>query len=593
MRKATGGEHAHVEEAPPKGVPRISRRDALVDCVFLVLITLMSFAPFAGRLGFYADDWALLATLVAAQDRSIVGYFGALESQEALRLSPRPLESLLWIAQYNAFGADPLGYHLVRIALFSAAIALLYLVLRELRQLRLIALAVTVVYALLPNATTVRFWAATSMITLSLALLLLGLFGTLRAAAALPGGRPPFYGWVCLACLSIVGSGLAYEIPVPLALLTPALVWQRGYRGDDQSRPWHHHGGRIAALLGGIFLALGVVVAYKLRTTNRGGIPTAYADHLIRLATGAVRVNYGTFGVGLPYTAWSLAGAYPDGATLAFSAALALGIFGYLSWVARRSAISWPRPTRWVGLILAGGAVFALGYAVFLVTDQGQLFTTAGLTNRVAIAATGGVAISLIGGLSWLVAWFPTRFRERLFAVLVALVCLSGLLIVNTLAAMWVTAYERADAVLVDLHGRFPDLPSDTTLILDGVCRYVGPAVVFESDFDLGGALTMTYRDPTIRGAVVSPRLEIGEAGLAMVWYGERVHHPYGEQLVVYDAATGVIQRLPDVATAQRYFALIRPDRGRSCPPGEEGYGTPVLPPVLSPYEPRAHPPPP
>ena len=44
------------------------------------------------------------------------------------------------------------------------------------------------------------------------------------------------------------------------------------------------------------------------------------------------------------------------------------------------------------------------------------------------------------------------------------------------------TAEQR---VLASTQQRFPAMPPNSTLLLDGVCPYAGPAVVFEANWDL------------------------------------------------------------------------------------------------------------
>ena len=118
---------------------------------------------------------------------------------------------------------SPLGYHLANAAVLLCSTVLLYLVARELQKSRAIALAVAVVYALLPHYSTARFWIAAYQAPLSIALYFLSLYAELRAVPS-----PRTWAWRLLAVLSLVASGLAYEVALPLFLLNPLLVWCRG-----------------------------------------------------------------------------------------------------------------------------------------------------------------------------------------------------------------------------------------------------------------------------------------------------------------------------------------------------------------------------
>ena len=151
----------------------------------------------------------------------------------------------------------------------------------------------------------------------------------------------------------------------------------------------------------------------------------------------------------------------------------------------------------------------------------------------------------------------------------------SGFLIVNVIAQFWQEAYGREQRVLAAIQRRFPTLPPHSTLLLDGVCPYAGPAVVFESNWDLKGALHTYYRDPTLKADVVTPRLSVTDAGIVTIIYGQPTTYPYDPGLFVYHAGTGEVWPLPDVASARAYFASV-PSSGR-CPAAVEGVGVPLF----------------
>ncbi len=118
-----------MESLPRTGVFSVSRRSALADCLFLSLILSVSALPYLGRLGFYSDDWILLAQFVHSRDQSLLGLFTeAYGGNEA----SRPVYVLLLSTLYRSFGLQPLGYHLINFAFLIAAVCLCYLVLREL-----------------------------------------------------------------------------------------------------------------------------------------------------------------------------------------------------------------------------------------------------------------------------------------------------------------------------------------------------------------------------------------------------------------------------------------------------------------------------
>jgi hypothetical protein len=114
-------------------------------------------------------------------------------------------------------------------------------------------------------------------------------------------------------------------------------------------------------------------------------------------------------------------------------------------------------------------------------------------------------------------------------------------------------------------------------LIVDGVCPYVGPAVVFESSWDLAGALITFYADRTLAADIVTPNMTVGKNGLRTVLYESLERdYPYGN-LLIYHYGRKEVYPLPDAEAARRYFDAFNPDRSGGCPRGHEGRGVPVF----------------
>ena len=161
------------------------------------------------------------------------------------------------------------------------------------------------------------------------------------------------------------------------------------------------------------------------------------------------------------------------------------------------------------------------------------------------------------------------------FAGMMTVYAASGVLAVNAIAQYWVEAYQTERTVLAGVRQRFPTLAPHSVLILDGVCPYTGPAIVFESDWDLAGALQVMYRDPTLGANVVTPRLHVGERDLTFTLYSWPTRYPYSSRLFVYDAQTGGVHPVPDQRTAEAYFA--RALASSPCQPGFEGIGVEII----------------
>ena len=105
------------------------------DCLFLFVIATLSMANYAVQLGFYSDDWALLASMHLSKNESLIGVF-----TEIVRVHDheiRPVQFLELAALYKLFGLDPLGYHLTNSTILLLDFLLLYFLVRALDQPRL------------------------------------------------------------------------------------------------------------------------------------------------------------------------------------------------------------------------------------------------------------------------------------------------------------------------------------------------------------------------------------------------------------------------------------------------------------------------
>jgi len=549
----------------------INTHVAVQDCLFLSLVVLLSLILYVQSIGFYSDDWSFFGYLSTSADQSPIGLFQTL--YDFANIKSRPVQALYLAGLYWLFGLYPLGYHLVNAGVLLSGVVLFYLVLRELNQGRVLTLTGSLVYGLLPHYSTDRFWYAAFVANLSMALYFLSLYADLWV---LRTKGMPIWGWKLLSILSLVGSTLSYEVFLPLFLLNPLLSWYRARQlyGSTESKQLIQT--NWAFLFGSNLFGLMLVLIFKALTASRLGRHGLISQSIwfAKLITKAFIVSYGDYGLGLPGVTLKLLHNYPNWAVLALGGIVGLVIFGYVYLATDHSKDELTERFRFIRLIGWGLVIFGMGYAIFL-TNTNALITPTGIVNRIAIASAVGVAISLVGGIGWVSTFLPSnQLRRRCLCILIALLCTSGFIINNTLASFWIDSYRQQQAIIADIRQRFPTLPSESTLILDGICPYAGPAVVFESSWDLAGALMTFYRDRTLRADVVTPNLKVEEDRLSTVLYGGMYsHYPYNEKLFVYHIGRKTTHYLTDVQAARRYFQTFNPDFDNDCPPGREGFG--------------------
>lgn len=551
----------------------LALRPAASDSLFLGLFVLASCLLYAGRLGFYSDDWEYLSRLCNCRDQSMAGLFACMGWPG---LYIRPLQLVQLAVLYKLSGLDPLLYHVMNTLVFAVAVLLFHHALRKLRAPDIVALCAPLLWASVPLFSTDRFWIAVFMANLSM-VFCFGAFLFLGASATGTSLRA-----VCLrlGCLVAMGaSALSYEAPVGLFAMVPVLSWYAGPT-PEKSAKWRwlrtHRG---FALISGLLLVSGVIL--KLVSQQRQVFQGRFLKHMDKVALHAIsqglEFNFGRLGLGVPAAAWQSLRQYSDAARLGVAVVLGIAVFAYLYLRFRDDAgvsSSW---MMFPATALAGLVIYSLGYVLFgaMIHDE---FANTGVWNRVAIASASGAAIAMVGMLGCMAwAFRRPRFQRAAFAFLIAVVAASGVLAVNTLAGLWIEARHRQQVVLDDIRSRHATLPLGSTFILSGVCPYVGPGIVFECDWDLAGALQILYRDPTLKADVATPALKTEAAGLSKLFYEVETTYPYGPNLLLYDFRTKALVRLTDEPTARRYLGPGGSAALPQCPPGREGYGTAVF----------------
>jgi hypothetical protein len=520
-------------------------------------------AFYVADLGFYLDDHYFLGAMSTSHDRSVPGLFEDLARDDS-KAWLRPGMYFGLAVLFRLFGTNPLPYHLLVAALVPVCAVLLYLVLHRLRAPGFLALGVPIVFAAAPHYSTDRFWMSSYAAPASVALALAGFYALLRAGEA-RGRRLTV--WLLGGGAAIVLSVLSYEVAVPLLIVAVVVLWFRGRSGFGSTR--------ITALFSSLLLA-GVLVfkwiaATALATGSSYGLgyQTSFAHHIGYLLSGSVKVNFGTYGLALPYVVWWIFAHRPTWSAIAASVLVGTVVLAYLRSNAELElpALRHSGTRTWRLLVVAGVALIAIGYASFLTTDE-IYFTSAGIDNRVNIVAAIGVAVLALGLVLRAVQWLPARRQRAGFAVGLALLAATGTLITSTLADYWVAASARQHEVVATLTDALPVKLTNATVVLDGVCPEIGPGVVFAAPYDLGEVLRIRYHDPTIRAPVATAAVAVDPRGLVIstVLFGKKGPHfyPYKPRLLVYDWGRRSTILLRDAAAARRYLA--RTPR-LSCPP--------------------------
>lgn len=281
-----------------------------------------------------------------------------------------------------------------------------------------------------------------------------------------------------------------------------------------------------------------LVALFKTLTTTRlGSVGIGQLIWFAKLISKAFFVSYGTFGLGLPITLTKLARTYFDWKILAVALVLSFLIYLYLFTTipaSRRSDYSLTE-TAWI--VLVGILLFILGYSIFLTNRAAQISATGG-HNRIAYASAIGVAITQVGFLLYLSSYLSANRARRIFiCLMIALLCTSSFVITNIVSQSWISAFYKQEEILLNIQEEFPDLPSHSIFVLDGVCPYLGDSIVFDSTWDLAGALKIIYSNSTLKADVMRTDFTAESDGVATNLWGEKHFYSY-QNLIIYNHKT-------------------------------------------------------
>ncbi len=312
------------------------RRTLAYAGLFTVACLLISLPYLLAGPGFFLDDWRNLARL------DTVGW---MRSGEASRFASRPGAWAVEMVLYPTLRDHAGAWVVVMAAINAATSTALYLLLRRFTT-EALAVAVVLVWILLPNHSSLRLFANTTPMVVGLGLLAAGLLMADR-------------GRLVWGAVAISLGGMCLE-----AMLVPGLV--------------------------------GVVLVHRVR--NVGTRREARIAAAIIVATGLLMSIHPTYrptelsGSPLP----ALRGQFTSGLTPNATLAPVLGIIAVVGTIA--AAIAWWRGEREVGegpwLVAAGFAVVVLGLVPFVLRlPVGHR----GMADRSFVISSVGVAVLWVG----------------------------------------------------------------------------------------------------------------------------------------------------------------------------------------------------
>jgi hypothetical protein len=439
-----------------------------------VVVAGLSFGPLVIHGGFHLDDWSNGAEAL----------YPPPGSHTFTRISEiavfRPVLILYVPLTYLVFGMH-MWLHLAwAVGLGVAVSLLLYAILRTLEVPWVHAGFIGALVLLFPWFDGIRYWVTGAQVSLSIAIMLLGLLLALR------GLNRASLKWHLGAAALYLTSILTYEITLPLiAMLGGLYVWRYGWRAGRI--PWVID--LVAVVIGGFWVG-----SHTERT--KAGL-SGDISHLGEIINGGAEI--------LGRTAIPLDGPHTTLALLILAVVFAVGVTRFVS---RREPDAEPKSWDlrcWLLLGASGLAVAVLGWVIFIPADPYYTPVIWGLTNRVNGLSGIGLVIIVYSAVGVLAQVLAMALRRAETTVLIVTGCLALALgagyvsVIRRHTGIWNSAYVAEASAMDRIKDRYPELPEGTTLFASGYPAYQTLGVpILSSTWDLRGMVQSLYQDGTL-----------------------------------------------------------------------------------------------
>lgn len=432
------------------------------------------------------------------------------------RFLNRPVEALLFLASYKAFGTNPLGYHIFNDALEITACWLIFLCFKRTTNSPLISLLCALLFLLLPTHNATHYWVSCICVNLSLCLYLGSLFCDIEGAIR---GRTDLH--FASAILFLI-SLLNYEIFLPLAALNVMAVFllrtsKQSYKDSLVYTLKPLALLTVSTILLFVYLKLIMPLFGKAWMHRIAFEPALFFKNLsagillnspTSLAPFVAEKLKQAFGEGLATVQWlKLTGI----AAIVSSAAILSKILP-----TEEKGLSYTKDYKVAGAFLIIGSLTVLGsYTIFCFNPE-YLPTLDTPVNRINIAASIGLSMIFCSILLLLLDLFnKSKKWHALGSLAFSLPLLISLTITNwTLAKPYELSWQVQSYVMGKLRENKDKLKNYKFLIFSGCSRYSGEAPVLDGIWDFRPMARIVLNRPELDGTVVSSRLKVSKSGI-------------------------------------------------------------------------------
>jgi hypothetical protein len=484
------------------GTLRPGRVEALTAAALFALLALAIYGFHVAHGGFYADDWANVATFRFADSPR---YWSSVEHFHDV-LGGRPLLSLMMPLPQALFGSDAAAHLALAAGLGAVASACFYGLLRTLGMAPIDAAAIAALALLFPWSDSIRLWPSGSLIGISVCFFLLGLIVALRGLA-----RRGWQGVAIHAAADVLFalSVLTYEDAAAAALIAGALYLGRAPRRTVFKR-W----------LADVAVVL-AVLAYSLAATagsrpvgspldRLGDVPSFLREGSLLLVSALE--PFGS--LGRPVQALALL-------------VVAVVIVASLLRLRRRRDESLRVWLRWLAIGLVG---IAAAYFMFLGSNLAP--GDPGIDNRINVFAGFAFCLSAYALIACgcRLAFKSVRIAAAAPVAVAVVIAIGYLIRVADDQSAWDDAARRQQ-VVIDRAAAI-QLSSGSTVLTFGVPAQAAAGVpIFSKGWDLRSALQVELDEPGLHAYPVYDGVSLvcGSKGLQVAGAGD-----YGSRRVAY-----------------------------------------------------------
>jgi hypothetical protein len=486
----------------PSPLMRLARWHALIALALLIALEFACFGPILNKVGFYLDDWITL-NLMQWGPHSLFSAFHQYMLSDP-RVIVRPVEAFFYVVEFFAFGLKPIGYHLVNAALEVASAFFLYIALHDLTRKPALSLVAGLILIAYPNHDVTHYWATCSSENLSLALSMLSLALSTRAAVA---SKISYFCW-SIACFAL--SIFCYETFLPLISLNVFFA----YIVFSRTRTV------LQSLKLTVWMCVPVIVSvialliYSRVIAPMLGPAQVHAVHLdirniISVVVEGVRINCPPYSVQFFGNLAAQAFEYASGKTLWTTFAVISLLITAVLYVCSKVSEDRKEP---VLLLPIGLITVVFSYTIFgLNPEYVPTFQT--IVNRVNEGAAVGIGIGT-AGLIALIFKLVGRRATRLVQTTIIAVILLPMLGLSLFADRgysrpWILSWYTQKVIQDSLKANANRFHAGDSIILANCPRYVMWSPLFDGVWDFQPMLQLTLKSRDIKGGVVSERMEI------------------------------------------------------------------------------------